>query len=216
MSASIEPAYPRVSFQGELGAYGDSAIAGRWRGRAVAMPARTFEEALAMVCAGRSDYAVIPVWNSTLGDLRTQRRALADHLSRAIVVDELVVPVQHCLIALPAATLDTIRVVGSHPAALAQCERFFRMRRKLTQMEAFDTAGAARELSRVMPVRRVTGSEDGNGQPRPWFHGAGVGVHELAVIASASAARRYGLTVLAEAIQDDPGNVTRFAVVRAR
>ena len=215
MSAtSIEPAYPRVSFQGELGAYGDAAIADRWRGRAVAMPARTFEEALAMVCTGQTNYAVIPVWNSTLGDLRTQRRALAACGPRVDVVDELVVTVQHCLMALPSATLETIRVVGSHPAALAQCQRFFRTRRKLIQREAFDTAGAARELALVLPVSRWPGAADC--QQRPWFDGAGVGVHELGVIASATAARRYGLTVLAEAIQDDPGNVTRFAVVRAR
>lgn len=213
-AASIEPAYPRVAFQGELGAYGDAAIVERWRGRAVAMPARTFDDALAMVCSGRTDYAVIPVWNSTLGDLPAQREALAAYTPRVRVVDELVVPVQHCLLALPSATLDTIRVVGSHPAALEQCGRFFLSRRTFIQLDAFDTAGAARELARALPVSRYPADVDG--PHRPWFDGAGVGVHELAVIASATAARRYGLAVLAEAIQDDPANATRFAVVRSR
>lgn len=258
-AASVEPAYPRVAFQGEPGAFGDAMIAERWQGSAEAVPARTFEDALALVCAGRVDYAVIPVWNSTIGDLPAQRHALATHATRTRVVEEHLIPVQHCLAALPSASLESIRVVGSHPAALAQCRRFFRARRKLVPRDAFDTAGAARELARVVPVSRWTAEADGsrrngshraavrgeaNGsrrtgfqraadpdeprrpcfdgaavpdEPRrPWFDGAAVGAHELAVIASATAARRYGLVVLAESIQDDPGNATRFVVVRTR
>jgi prephenate dehydratase len=104
--------------------------------------------------------------------------------------------------------VDDVRFVGSHPAALAQCTKLFADRPELTACAAFDTAGAAQELS-------IFGESAGSSSEL-WYSLVRVhGPKRLAAIASAAAARRYGLSILRAGVQDDPSNVTRFVVVRA-
>ena len=203
---------PRVAYQGEPGAYGEMAIAQQWRGVATAVGAPTFAEALAQVGRGRADFAVIPIFNSTIGEIKDTTVLLAHHASRLDRVSELEVPVVHCLLGLPGTTLNTVRYVGSHPTALAQCRRLFGPPRSIQPCVAHDTAGAARELS-TLGIRTRHPRTD----VAPWFepyHPADPSV--LAVIAGASVAQLYGLTVIAEGIQDNPQNATRFVVVKAQ
>jgi prephenate dehydratase len=203
---------PRVAYQGEPGAYGEMAIAQEWRGVATALGAPTFIEALAQLGRGRADFAVIPVFNSTIGEIRDTTLLLAHHASRIETVSELVVPVVHCLLGLPSASLRTVRYVGSHPTALAQCRRLFGPPRSLQPCVAHDTAGAARELSTLGVRTRLPR----NGVA-PWFepyHPADPAT--LAVIAGASVAQLYGLAVIAEGVQDNPENATKFVVVKAQ
>ncbi|HLQ61339.1 MAG TPA: prephenate dehydratase [Candidatus Acidoferrales bacterium] len=93
-------------------------------------------------------------------------------------------PVVHCLLSVD----GPVRQAISHPQALAQCRRWLE-RHGIEPIPFHDTAGAARHLAEI----RRTG---------------------LGAIASRAAAARYGLRVVAEGIQDDPSNQTRFAVVR--
>jgi prephenate dehydratase len=202
---------PRVAYQGEPGAYGEMAIAQEWRGVATALGAPTFSDALGQLGRGRADFAVIPVWNSTIGEIKDTTVLLAHHAARLETVSELVVPVVHCLLGLPGASLWTVRYVGSHPTALAQCRRLFGPPRALQPCVAHDTAGAARELSALGVRTRLPR----NGTP-PWYepyHPADA--TSLAVIAGAPVAQLYGLTVIAEGVQDNPQNATRFVVVKA-
>ena len=183
----------RVSFQGELGAFGEMAIVQHWRGGADAVPTRTFASVADLVRDAQVEYGVIPVWNSSIGDV-LQGREVVDSMDAGLETDgEVAVPVHHCLLALPGSTIESLRVVESHPAALAQCTRFVARHPWLTPRDAFDTAGAAKELA-------------GATQPAP----------DRAVLAPAGAAARYGLTILAERIQDDAHNATRFVVIRRR
>ena len=99
------------------------------------------------------------------------------------VVREHVLPVQHCLLGWP----GPVERALSHPQALAQCSRYLHSR-QIRPVSFHDTAGAARAVSES----RQPGT---------------------AAIASRAAAARYGLYVLAEAIQDDSENRTRFVVV---
>src|SRR6266581_2760918 len=104
------------------------------------------------------------------------------------IVGEVVSAVHHCLLGLPGATRDSLRRVLSHPVALAQCERFLRELVGVEVVAFYDTAGAAAEVARC-------------GDP------------SLAAIAGALAARRYGLAVLGERVEDEPHNQTRFLLV---
>src|SRR5690606_27742902 len=135
----------RIAFQGEAGAFGEDAVLRHWAGAALAIPARTFEDALAMVLSGRCDGAVLPVWNSTVGEVGPAREALREAGAALNVDTELMIPVRHCLAALPGAGLDQIRYVASHPVALSQCARFLRDHDHMIACDAYDTAGAARE-----------------------------------------------------------------------
>lgn len=99
------------------------------------------------------------------------------------VSGEVVHPVRHCLLGRGEPVVRAL----SHPQALLQCRRFLEAR-GIQAVSFHDTAGAARAVAEGM----VMGS---------------------AAIASAAAARRYGLKILAEGIQDDDSNQTRFAIV---
>jgi prephenate dehydratase len=209
------PTPPRVAYQGEPGAYGETAIAQQWRGSATALGAPTFTEAIMMLGRGRADFAVIPVWNSTIGQIPDTNVLLTHHEPKLDTVADLTVPVVHCLLALPGATLTTIRYVGSHPTALAQCRRLFASRDTLQPCIAHDTAGAARELATLGARRARAGSS--RSEATPWFSPYHpIASTSLGVIAGAPVARLYGLIVINEGVQDNPTNATRFVVVKAK
>jgi prephenate dehydratase len=144
---------------------------------------RTFTMAFDALQAGAVDVAVIPVEN-TLGGIVQEANDLLWERAGLRLVGEHAHPVRHCLLGFRDARVERAM---SHPQALAQTRRYLEAR-GIEAVPHHDTAGAARDLAE---------------RPRPG----------LAAIASAAAARRYGLEVLAEGIQDDDTNQTRFVVV---
>jgi len=155
-------------------------------------------------------WAVIPISNSSIGPVAPARAALRARGSAVVTTGQVDVPVRHCLLALPGTSIGDIRYVGSHPAALAQCTRLFAENVALAACAAFDTAGAARELCVLGDATRPRVNDT-------WYSALAIdGPSRLAAIASADAGRRYGLSILRDGVQDDPTNVTRFAVVRAK
>jgi len=180
----------RVAFQGERGAYGDDAIADRWRGDAIPVPAWSFADVIRAVMSGGVDYGVLPVDNTVVGPIAATREALAA-APALVVLDHIVVPIRHALLAPRAATLDGLTSVTSHPVALAQCGAFLARHPHLYPYDSYDTAGAARDVAaRNDPTESA--------------------------IASVAAAARYKLRVMAEDIQDAPENTTRFVVIARR
>lgn len=177
----------RVAFQGDRGAYAESAIAEIWRHPVEQIPVPTFTGALRAVEDGDADACVIPMENSIVGRVEAGWQALAAYPHMRTVA-EAFVPVRHCLLAPKGATLAGLRTVSSHPVALAQCSRFFDSHPWIKPGKSFDTGGAAREVAE-------------RGDP---VHGA---------IASSAAAERYGLVVLEEGVQDRRDNHTRFVAV---
>lgn len=190
-----------IAYQGAPGAFGElAALTHRRDGDPRPMP--TFEQVVESVARGISDFGVVPVWNSVVGEIPWSRRAMASE--PAIVrVAELEVPIRLALLAAPGTILANITYVGSHPAALAQCGRFFAARPALVPTPAWDTAGAAREL----------GPEIG---PKWYDRLPGASRKSVAALASPATAGRYGLEVLIDQVQDDARVVTRFAVIAAR
>ena len=177
----------RVAFQGDRGAYAESAIAQIWRHPVEQIPVPTFTGALRAVDEGSADACVIPVENSIVGRVEAGWQALAAYPGMR-VVGEAFVAVNHCLLAPKGATLQGLVAVSSHPVALAQCGRFLESHPWIKPCKSFDTGGAARDIAE-------------RGDPT---HGA---------IASRAAAERYGLSILEEGIQDRRDNHTRFVAV---
>ena len=182
----------KVAYQGVEGSYSHLAAQRRYGGRgggALLIGHDSFRAAAAAVEHGAADLALLPIENSTAGSINETYDLLAS--GALTITGEVVSAVEHCLLALPGATLATLRHVRSHPQALAQCHGWFAAHPHLTPVIEFDTAGAARTV------------RDG-GDPTQ------------AAIASAAAATAYGLEVLAAAIQDEASNATRFVEVALR
>jgi prephenate dehydratase len=175
----------RVAFQGEAGAYSEAAIRQFFGSEVASVPCATLWEIIAAVEGGRAGYGMLPIENAVAGSVTSAYELLMDCDLR--IRGEVILRVRHALLGVPGAKMVDIKRVRSHPQALAQCEQYLN-RRGLEALQAFDTAGAARELAE---------------NPEP----------DLAVIAHMSAAELYGLEVLERGIEDLPFNYTRFFVL---
>ena len=174
----------RIAYQGEPGANSHLACTEAFPAlEPVACP--TFEDALAAVKSGDCLYAMIPIENSVAG-----RVADIHHLlprAQLFITGEHFLRVRHQLMALPNATLASIKQVYSHTQALGQCRTTLR-KLGLTPVPEADTAGSARLVSE---------SADPS----------------IAAIASSLAAEIYGLTILKSDVEDEAHNTTRFVIL---
>ena len=140
-SNSTKPA--RISYQGEPGANSHLACTEAFPGlEPVACP--TFEDALAAVKSGDCRYAMIPIENSVAGRVADIHHLLPK--AELFVTGEHFLRVRHQLMALPAATLETVKVVYSHTQALGQCRNTLR-KLGIKPIPEADTAGSARLVS---------------------------------------------------------------------
>lgn len=175
-----------VGFQGAPGAYSELALRklfGSTPMETVGYP--SFPALLDALDRGEIDLALLPIENTLSGAVPEAGSLLIEH--QVTVLDEEVWRVEHCLAALPGATLGHIRRVRSHPVALQQCRRSLASRGWQPEI-FFDTAGAAASL-----------------QP--------AGDPSMGALCSAEAAERYGLTILARNLEDHPENLTRFLLL---
>lgn len=174
-----------IAFQGEPGAYSEGALLAFFGAGAPSLPCDSFDAAFAAVESGHAQAAVLPVENTLGGSIHRNYDLMLRHDLH--IIGELNFPIHHQLLALPGVPLEAIRLVWSHPQALAQCE-FSLDRLGVAREPTYDTAGSAKMV-------REQGRRD------------------VAAIASRRAAEVYGLAILAEDIEDDPHNLTRFVVL---
>jgi prephenate dehydratase len=174
-----------IGFQGEHGAYSEEAIYKQFGRDVKTVPTVTIHEVFNLTEAGRVDLGVVPVENSVEGSINeTYDMLLSSNLA---VIGEVVLRVVHCLIALRAAKLSGIKVVYSHPQALAQCRNFVTSL-GIEPIVTYDTAGSVK----MIKEKRLEGA---------------------AAIAGERAAEIYGLKVLKKGIEDYSTNSTRFLIV---
>ena len=175
----------RVGYLGPRGTFSEQALELGAPG-AQGVPLATVYDAVMAVQEGRVDRAVVPIENSLEGAVSATLDTLTGPADAVGIVGEAVVPVAHALLARPDVGEADVRAVTSHPQALAQCARTLRERLPGAELvAAASTAEAA---------RRVAAEET-----RVW-----------AALGPVGAAQRYGLVVLDEGLEDEPGNVTRF------
>src|ERR1700720_984785 len=174
----------RIAFQGELGANSHLAIAEAYPD-SEAVPCATFEDAFALITAGEADLGMIPVENSLAGRVADIHHLMPD--SGLHIVAEHFMPVRHQLLGIRGARIEDIKTVESHVHALGQCRKIIR-RLGVKPLVAADTAGSAREIAQAGDKAR-------------------------AAIASRLAAEIYGLDILAQDIEDEAHNTTRFIVL---
>lgn len=148
----------------------------------------TIYDALSAVVNEQIECAMVPIENSIEGSVNVTLDLIAGN-DKLKIKGEIIIPIIHNLLAKKGTELGNIKVVLSHPHALAQCQKY--LREKLLNVEtrfALSTADAAREV-------------------------ANSGLNNQAAIANKKAAEVYGLEVIAEGIQDERNNMTRFIMV---
>jgi prephenate dehydratase len=174
----------KIVFQGEPGANSHLAIREVYPD-CEAIPCATFEDAFAAIASGEGDLGMIPVENSVAGRVADIHHLMPE--SRLHIIAEHFMPVRHQLLAVKGATLSDISTVESHVHALGQCRKMIR-KLGIKPVVAADTAGSAREIAEAGDKTR-------------------------AAIASRLAAEIYGLDIVAEDIEDEAHNTTRFIVL---
>jgi chorismate mutase/prephenate dehydratase len=178
----------KIAFQGERGAYSENAVFQFFGDKAEVKPCRDFKEVFDSVCAQETQYGVVPVENSLEGSVTQNYDLFLQYDLK--VCGEVIVKIEHCLIANPGTALEDIRIVYSHPQALAQCRSFLEeFGREL--VPTYDTAGSVKMLKEK-------------------------GQKNAAAIASERAANLYGMQILAKDIADNLENYTRFFVLSTK
>uniref|UniRef100_A0A1D1YVH5 Arogenate dehydratase n=1 Tax=Anthurium amnicola TaxID=1678845 RepID=A0A1D1YVH5_9ARAE len=174
----------RVAYQGLPGAFSEAAARKAYP-HCEAVPCEQFEAAFKAVELWLVDKAVLPIENSLGGSIHRNYDLLLRH--RLHIVGEVQLAVNHCLMALPGVRKEELKRVLSHPQALAQCENTL-SKLSVIRESVDDTAGAAQFVAMNKLI-------------------------DVAAVASDRAAEIYGLSILANGIQDDPDNFTRFLIL---
>jgi prephenate dehydratase len=175
-----------VAYPGREGAYSAAAADALYGGEEDLVPLPSFRAVADAVAAGTADAGVLPIESSLSGPVAETHDLLYD--SPLSITAQTVLPIRHCLLASGPVALAEVREIHSHPAALDQCRRLLAALPGAIAIAAATTADAAKHVAE-----------------RP-------GANEAA-IASESAARLFGLTVLAENVGDHPEAYTRFVAL---
>ncbi len=173
-----------IAYQGEPGAFSHQSCQAVYPDWEP-LACATFEDAFAAVAEGRAALAMIPIDNSIAGRVADIHALLPR--SELNIVGEFFLPVHFQLMGVPGARIEDLRTVQSHIHALGQCRKLIR-RLGLKAQVAGDTAGSAREV-------------------------AAAGDPSRASLSPRLAAAIYGLAILAEDVEDEVHNTTRFVVL---
>lgn len=177
----------RVTIQGVEGCFHDAAAREYFAGHDVeTIPCETFQDMFETLQADASLVGIVAIENTIAGSLLQNHELLRQSSLR--VIGEHRMHISHTLCALPGQTIENLYEANSHPMALMQCEQWLRRHPNLRMIEKFDTAGAAREIAEK-------------------------GIMGHAAVCGKYAAERYGLEVLAEGIETNKRNFTRFLIV---
>ena len=181
--------YMKVGIQGVAGCFHDAAAREYFKSRGEDIETVEFDTFPDLFDALRADASllgIVAIENTIAGSLLANHELLRTSGHR--IVGEWKMRISHVLCALPGTTLDDVAEVNSHPMALMQCEQWLRRHPKMKMVEHFDTAGSARDIARDH-------------------------LEGHAAVCGRYAAELYGLEVLADGIETNKRNFTRFLVL---
>ena len=183
---SLDKENARIVFQGTEGAYSQAAMEHYFGKGCNNYHVHTFREAMEAIEEGAADYAVLPIENSTAGAVNEIYDLLVEFEN--YIVGETIIPIKNTLSGLPGTDISEIERVYSKAEALMQASRFLDQHADWQQISVANTALAAKKILEDQDKRH-------------------------AAVCSAYAASVYGLSVLAEDINDEKNNSTRFIVI---
>jgi chorismate mutase/prephenate dehydratase len=145
-----------------------------------------FRDVMEAVEKGDADFGVLPIENSSTGGITANYDLLLNY--KNAIVGEYVMKIDQCLVGLPGTKLTDIKTVFSHPQGLLQCREFLNLHPAYEGVEYGSTAAAAKKVAEDKQKNQ-------------------------AAIASRRAAAEYGLEILADSIQQEKNNSTRFIII---
>lgn len=176
----------KVAYLGPAGTFSEAAMRKRFGHATDGMPCDTFDEIFRAVESGSANYGVVPVENSNEGMIGHNLDLLLQ-TEKVRVCGEVMLAVHQCLVS-QCPGLDAIRTVYSHPQSFGQCQNWLNANLPKAMRNPVSSNSEAARLAAEHP-------------------------RDSAAIAGRNAAELYGLPVLAENIEDDPRNTTRFLVI---
>lgn len=177
----------RVAIQGVSGAFHEIAARQFFEGEDIEIiPCNTFKDLFHLLAQDPSTLGIVAIENTIAGSLLQNHNLLRE--SGCKIIGEHKLRISHTLAALPGQSIQDITEVHSHPIALMQCEEFLEQHHHLRAVESDDTALSAKEIAE----NKITGR---------------------AAICSAFAAEKYSLEVLADGIETNKRNFTRFLII---
>ena len=177
----------KVAIQGIPGSFHHQVAINVFGSDSVILGFRIFEEVAKSVSSGKADFGVLAIENSIAGAILPNYELIDRY--NLCVKDEYYLPISHNLMVLPGQGINDLAEVRSHPMALLQCKKFFENFPAIKMIDDVDTASVAKRIS----------EENLSG---------------IGAIASKTAAKTYGLEILAEDIQTVNNNFTRFIILQ--
>jgi len=180
-----DPKKIRVVFQGAEGAYSQMAMMKYFGDDVNCFNVNTFRDAMLAIDEGSADFAVLPIENSSAGIVSEIYDLLVEFEN--FIVGEQIIAVEHCLLGTPGASKEDIKVVYSHPQSLMQTAHYLQ-----------DTGWQQISMkNNAFAAQKVAADAD----------------KSQAAIASAHAAKTYGLEILEQGVNDEKNNSTRFIII---
>lgn len=176
----------RVCFFGAPGSYSEQAMVDCFGTEVTSFPAGTFKEVMEAVQNGSADFGVLPIENTTTGGITDSYDLLMEYDN--YLIGEHIVKIEHALLGVPGTTIETICTVYSHSQGISQCRKFLEEHPAIRPAVSASTSESAKQ---VMQADDIT----------------------IAAIASKRAAAIYGLEILAECLNTQDVNSTRFIIV---
>ncbi|MFO7934948.1 MAG: prephenate dehydratase [Bacteroidales bacterium] len=176
-----------IAIQGGYGAFHEIAAHHYFQNEEIEiLPRATFRDMVSTLKNRKSDFGIMAIENSLAGSIIPNYNLIID--TRMHIVGEIYLRIKQNLVAIPGVKISDLKEVFSHPMAILQCQNFFDGFPEIRLIESIDTAMSAEEIARKQ--LRHTGA-----------------------ISSRLAADKYGLDVVAESIETNKMNYTRFLIL---
>ncbi len=183
---SVQRVRPKVVYQGIAGSYGEEAALGYFGEDVDAQSVSVFSEVFDAVMSGGADFGVLPIENSSTGGIGDVYDLFCSY--RCSIAGEYILPIRHNLLGCPGARQNDITQVYSHPQGFEQCSSFLKHHPDWQLVPYHNTAISAKFVAQQSELC-------------------------MAAIASQRAAKIYGLSVLAQNVNNNYNNYTRFVII---
>lgn len=177
----------KIAIQGGYGAFHEIAAQHYFEGEIEILPRDTFKDMMKSLKKRQADYGIMAIENSLAGSILPNYGLIKG--SKMKIIGEAYLRIKQNLVALPGQKIENIKEVFSHPMAILQCQHFFDQYPDIRLIDALDTALSAKEIQDKKQL--------------------GVGA-----IASTLAANKYNLEILADSIETNKMNYTRFLILK--